>query len=354
MGTQSTWGPDGRRYVGQFHDEMMHGEGMLCWSDEHGVCLYKGNFEHDVFQGHGVLEWSVKARYVGEFFNGLYHGEGTFEWPDKAHVYRGQWQFGEMSGKGTLTTSCGSVYSGEFHAGNMEGRGTITFITNDQYVGEFKDSVFNGLGCYTWSSGTALVGVFENNVCSTVGKKTYPNGQVCVGELLEDQEHGRGVLTDQSGARVVGTWDHGVLTVELVEAIVPALEVDMVAGPDVEQRVFISTRELGAPHPDLAAQVSEGQSIVLYTNGDKYIGHIDQERKDGEGMYVYVDGTAFKGTWENDTLDGKHHPADRSEESEDTRRLHEMNERNRESVTALKQRMGGSGRQPPSILKLQD
>ncbi len=71
-------------------DEMMHGEGMLCWSDDFGVCRYKvvlhiswsiiaihgpcfrvpiglslkcpqGTFEHNVFQGHGVLEWSVKA-----------------------------------------------------------------------------------------------------------------------------------------------------------------------------------------------------------------------------------------------------------------------------------------------------
>ncbi|CAK9044589.1 Phosphatidylinositol 4-phosphate 5-kinase 6 (AtPIP5K6) (1-phosphatidylinositol 4-phosphate kinase 6) (Diphosphoinositide kinase 6) (PtdIns(4)P-5-kinase 6) [Durusdinium trenchii] len=216
--------PDGRRYIGQFQDEMMHGEGMLCWSDDFGVCRYKGTFEHNVFQGHGVLEWSVKARYVGEFFNGLYHGEGTFEWPDKANVYRGQWQFGEMSGRGTLTTSCGSVCSGEFHAGNMEGRGTITFITNDQYTGEFKDSMFNGLGCYTWSSGVTLTGVFENNVCSKVGKKTYTNGLIYVGELFEDQEHGRGVLTDASGTRIVGVWNNGRLEEELVEMIVSATE----------------------------------------------------------------------------------------------------------------------------------
>ena len=67
-------------------DEMMHGEGMLCWSDDFGVCRYKvvfctyrgpswpmfsecplvpqGTFEHNVFQGHGVLEWSVKAEHV--------------------------------------------------------------------------------------------------------------------------------------------------------------------------------------------------------------------------------------------------------------------------------------------------
>merc|ERR1712193_178841 len=107
-------------------------------------------------QGDGTLEWSTKARYVGEFFNGQYHGDGTFEWPDKVHVYRGQWQFGEMSGKGTLTTRHGAVYTGEFTTGNMDGKGTITFLTNDQYVGEFKNSMFNGLGMYSWSAGGTL------------------------------------------------------------------------------------------------------------------------------------------------------------------------------------------------------
>merc|ERR1719335_1570686 len=146
--------------------------------------------------------------------------QGTFEWPDKAHVYRGQWQFGEMSGKGTLTTSCGSIYSGEFHAGNMEGRGTITFISNDQYVGVFKDSMFNGLGTYTWSAGTSIVGVFENNMCSKVGKKTLPGGQVYVGEMKHDLEDGKGVFTD-GDQRIIGIWKDGALLEQLFETIVP-------------------------------------------------------------------------------------------------------------------------------------
>jgi len=299
--------------------------------------------------GHGVLEWSVKARYVGEFFNGLYHGEGTFEWPDRAHVYRGQWQFGEMSGKGTLTTSTGSVYSGEFHAGNMEGRGSMTFITNDQYVGEFKESMFNGLGTYMWSCGTVLVGVFENNFCNKVGKKTYPNGQVYVGEMLEDQEHGRGVLTDQQGTRIVGFWAHGNLSEELVEMIVPAVEVDAIAGPEREQRVFVSTRQPDAPAQSLADDESEAKTLAVYTNGDKYIGGVDVGAKHGEGMYVYADGSAYKGTWNKDVLNGTLHPVDAPSESPDIARLHELNLRHASAVQALKQRLPRDKKELPPV-----
>jgi len=326
---------------------------MLCWSDDHGVCRYKGSFEHNCFQGHGVLEWSVKARYVGEFFNGLYHGEGTFEWPDKAHVYRGLWQFGEMSGKGTLTTSCGSIYSGEFQAGNMEGRGTITFITNDQYVGEFKDSLMNGLGSYTWSSGTCLVGAFENNFCNKVGKKTHPNGNTYVGEFLDDQEHGRGVLVDKNGARIVGIWTNGRLVEELVEAIVPPIEVDSIAGPGGEQRVFVATRESDAQTRSLADDAESGSSLVLFANGDKYIGGVERGRKHGNGLYVYADGSAHKGVWNNDALVGAVHPVAAAEESAELTSIHGMNDRNVRGVAALKM-AGGNSKQALTLTRLQD
>lgn len=331
----------------------MHGEGMLCWQDEFGVCRYKGSFEHNVFQGHGTLEWSVKARYVGEFFNGLYHGEGTFEWPDKAHVYRGHWQFGEMSGKGTLTTSCGSIYSGEFHAGQMEGRGTITFITNDQYVGEFKNSMFNGLGCYTWSTGTFLCGAFDDNVCNHVGRKTYANGVVYVGELLADMEHGRGVLSDQNGARIVGVWEGGRLSEELTEAIVPALEVEGIAAPDREQRVFVATRKPVDGSRTLA-NAEDGKSLVIFANGDKYVGEVRNGHKHGVGMFVYADGTAHKGHWERDEIDGCVHPRPTEHHTDDTRRLHEMNSRNIGAIANLKQKSGVERKPQASVLRLQD
>jgi hypothetical protein len=301
-----------------------------------------------------VLEWSAKARYVGEFFNGLYHGEGTFEWPDKAHVYRGQWQFGEMSGKGTLTTSNGSIYSGDFHAGNMEGRGTMTFITNDQYVGEFKDSLFSGLGSYTWSSGTSLTGAFDGNCCNKVGKKIYPNGTIYVGEFWQDQEHGRGVMTDQTGARIVGVWTEGQLVEEIVEAIVPSIEVDAIAGG--EQRVFVTTRTPDMPVQNLSAETEDGRSMVLFTNGDKYIGAIQGGKKHGQGLYVYADGSAHKGEWTDDAIEGVQHPIANEQASAEISRLHELNEHNVQGVVALKQRSSrpAASTQGPTLTSLQD
>ena len=88
--------------------------------------------------------------------------------------------------------------------------------------------MFNGLGTYTWSNNTTLSGIFENNFCQRVGKKIYPSGQMYVGELRMDLEHGKGVFTDGK-QRIIGTWENGAITEELLETTVPALEAEAVA-----------------------------------------------------------------------------------------------------------------------------
>merc|ERR1719162_2493356 len=124
--------------------------------------------------------------------------------------------------------------------------------------------MFNGLGCYTWSNGTILVGKFENNFCNHVGKKTYPAGQVYVGELQDDQENGRGVLSDQHGTRIVGVWESGALVEEIVEVIVPAIEVDATNGLGDAQRVFVSTRAPDVPSLTLPEDGREGCALAVF------------------------------------------------------------------------------------------
>jgi len=79
-------------------------------------------------------------------------------------------------------------------------------------------------------------------------------------------------------------------------------------------------------------------------------------KKQGPGLYVYADGSGFKGAWDNDALDGHPHPVDPASDSEDARRLHELNLKNCEAVANLKTKMGGERRAspPPQISNVQD
>jgi len=199
-----------------------------------------------------------------------------------------------------------------------------------------------------------------------VGRKTYPNGNVYVGELSEDEESGRGVMTDPSGGRVVGTWAKGRLVEELVEMIVGAAEVDTAGSakktggfvksrePDaqeraLEHRVFVAAREPGEPPQEIATPDGEGQSIVLFANGDKYLGSVKDGKRSGQGMYVYADGASYRGTWEADALDGEVHPKACSEEA---RKLHDLNERNADAAAQLKDRLSrGEKKQLPHVFR---
>mmetsp|Transcript_67798 Transcript_67798/g.145121 ORF Transcript_67798/g.145121 Transcript_67798/m.145121 type:complete len:764 (+) Transcript_67798:49-2340(+) len=358
--------PDGRCYIGHFRDETMHGDGMLTWSDREGLCRYRGCFEGNLFHGEGVLEWSNKARYTGEFRAGHYHGEGTFEWPDRIVVYHGQWAEGEMWGRGVLAASgdmatvAGApaapgpspnkgdpfVYMGEFREGHIEGRGHVTFLQpgglQDEYKGDFEKSMFHGLGSFTWASGHSLTGLFERNHCNTVGHKVYPGGQVYYGALKMDLEHGRGVLTE-GDQRLMGIWNEGICVQELFETFVPALELDAIEGEEW-QKVFGGFREAeepkegrpGLPEHDADGEEVEGEAVVLYASGDKYVGHVKAGKKHGLGMYVYADLTAYKGQWTENVLGGVAHPAPEAECSHQALKLHKLNEENQRHVEALK------------------
>merc|ERR1711988_739936 len=138
-------------------------------------------------------------------------------------------------------------------------------------------------------------------------------------------------MMDQNGGRIVGMWQKGRLSEELIEAIVPALEVDCIAGPEKEQRVFVSTKEPSAPRRSLVDSGLTGKALVVMQNGDKYIGGLLDGHKEGPGMYVYANGTAYKVNWKYDVLDEKSHPVDPSAESEEVKRLHDQREERRGS-----------------------
>eukprot|EP00929_Paragymnodinium_shiwhaense_P095696 TRINITY_DN5694_c0_g1_i1.p1 TRINITY_DN5694_c0_g1~~TRINITY_DN5694_c0_g1_i1.p1 ORF type:complete len:812 (+),score=178.31 TRINITY_DN5694_c0_g1_i1:156-2591(+) len=352
--------PDGRTYVGGFHGETMHGEGTLTWSDRDGLCRYKGRFENNAFHGPGILEWSNKARYVGQFQDGQYHGNGTFEWPDRMNVYRGEWAFGEMCGRGMLAAAGSElcqgnggdafVYVGEFDEGDMQGDGHVTFLGSgnrpgprDEYRGAFACSLFHGLGTFTWASGHSISGCFQEHRCNSVGCKVYPGGLVYYGELEDDVEHGKGMLTDGK-ARLIGLWKKGRIEQELFETSVHALDLDAMPGEE-SQRVFAGLREAQGsdqqapplPLQDETGKAAEGQAILLYLNGDKYFGLMKGGKKHGLGMYVYADLTAYKGQWESDAFGGvggvKHPDKDRSEQAQ---KLHNLNEDKEVQVNGLK------------------
>ena len=103
---------DGNKYVGEFKDSKIHGQGTEIFADG--------------------------GKYVGEFRDNNYHGQGTF------------------------TYASGNKYVGELRNNKRNGQGTYTFANGNKYVGEFKDDKFNGQGTYTFADGTVKEGIWKD------------------------------------------------------------------------------------------------------------------------------------------------------------------------------------------------
>lgn len=88
---------DRETYVGDWQDDMRHGQGEVSTADGN---QYSGSWKRDLKHGSGLERWSDGACYNGAFVDGLQQGEGTFEWAD------------------------GSSYTGNFHENKIHGQGT--------------------------------------------------------------------------------------------------------------------------------------------------------------------------------------------------------------------------------------
>ena len=91
---------------------------------------------------YGSYEWDDGDKYVGEFKDNKMHGQGTYTFPD-GDKYVGEFIDDKGYGQGTYTYANGAKYVGEIKDGKKHGQGTYTysdgtadrgFFSNDEFV----------------------------------------------------------------------------------------------------------------------------------------------------------------------------------------------------------------------------
>ena len=70
---------DGDEYVGEFKDDMKHGQGAYIYANGD---KYVGEFKDDRINGQGTYTFADGEKYVGEFKDEKYHGQGTYIYLD--------------------------------------------------------------------------------------------------------------------------------------------------------------------------------------------------------------------------------------------------------------------------------
>ena len=99
-------------------------------------CPSSGVF-HNCF---GTLTWGSGEKYVGEWQDGKMHGQGTYTWDGGKYV--GEHKNHKADGKGTMTWfDDGSKYVGEWQDGKRHGLGAYIFPNGEKTVGKFKNGM---------------------------------------------------------------------------------------------------------------------------------------------------------------------------------------------------------------------
>ena len=83
----TTIGPNGEKYVGEFHKGMFHGHGTFA----HAGRKYVGQYEKHKKHGQGTYKYANGDEYVGEWKKGLRHGRGIFTYAN-GKVEEGIWK----------------------------------------------------------------------------------------------------------------------------------------------------------------------------------------------------------------------------------------------------------------------
>lgn len=79
---------DGRIYIGDWYENMMHGDGVYMWQDGR---IYKGMYDKDKKNGYGIYLWADGKVYIGNWKDGQQDDEGCYVLPDGT-VKKGLWK----------------------------------------------------------------------------------------------------------------------------------------------------------------------------------------------------------------------------------------------------------------------
>ena len=155
-----------------------------------------------------------KGEYEGGLNNNKPHGYGKCIWNGEETMggtYVGEWEAGEMCGKGKMTYKNGNVYEGRWEKGKCT-EGKITLWNKDIYEGEFKNGLMYGNGKMTYENGEVYDGQWINNCYNGKGKMTYENGDIYEGEWQWKTKHGTGKMIYNTGEIYEGSWSQDVIS----------------------------------------------------------------------------------------------------------------------------------------------
>ncbi|CAD8090292.1 unnamed protein product [Paramecium sonneborni] len=178
--------------------------------------------------------------------------------------YEGYWRGGLPFGFGRIIMGSGDYYEGFSQNGKANGRGLFC-SGYYQYEGDWMDDQKHGKGKEILQGKYEYSGDFKSNIkCGEGRLLDYITGNVYQGEFQNDQLQGEVTIEYKNGDRYFGQ----VITVD--------------------------------------GQIKRnGQGIYQWVDSRKYEGQYENDLEHGEGLFIWPDNWMYKGQWVNGMQHGK-------------------------------------------------
>jgi len=148
--------------------------------------------------------------------------------------------------------------------------------SGDKYVGNWQNGKCNGQGVYFFADGASYVGEFIDNTFEGYGILINPKNERYEGYWKTGQKEGIGTFYASNGTVKLGRWHKD----EFAQA---------------------DTSHLNRC---LSGDCNDGFGIYVWSNGERYEGNWQNNKRNGKGLNYYITGAKYDGFWKDDLKDG--------------------------------------------------
>ena len=231
--------------------------------------IYWGYWNKDFnLEGPGKLFLrEEKIFYDGLFKNNIIYKAKIFL---NEGIYYGEIKNNKINGKGKMNYSNGDFFDGNWVDKKKVGNGIFIYKDGCKYIGQFSNDKFNGDGEFIWINGFNYKGNFNNGIPEGKGIFKGNNGSIYIGDFQKGYFHGNGkfIFGNNNINGNINNYANNALNND-----------------------------------------NNNNNLDNNNNDDdlceKYIGEFAFGKKEGNGVYHFINGDKFSGVWFNDFPQGR-------------------------------------------------